>query len=122
MQIYNLAVTKVIYRPKRGQKEITLPVSFDEDEDFDDTEEDTDSDFEDPDTIEVPKTLSATEKKGAGDGSDDDIEVISSTNNGTKFGSAMGGFRNILPKPAGETGEIQSRSCEKITFQEGLDY
>ena len=90
-------------------------------------ESSTDSDFEDPDTIEVPKTLSATEKKGApapaaaGDGSDDDIEVISSTNNGTKFGSAMGGFRNILPKPAGETGEIQSRSCEKITFQEGLD-
>ena len=40
----------------------------------------------------------------AGEGSDDDIEVISSTNNGTKFGSAMGGFRNILPKPGpGET-------------------
>ena len=31
----------------------------------------------------------------------------------------MGGFRNILPKPAGETGEIQSRNCEKKNFSGG---
>ena len=68
---------------------------YDEDEDFEDTgdSDETDSDFEDPDTIEVPKTLSAGADKKAQtttieDGSDDDIEVISSTN-GTKFG---GGF------------------------------
>ena len=57
--------------------------------------EDTDSDFEDPDTVAVPQTLRSAggaggDKKAAPtvieDGSDDDIEVISSTNNGTKFG------------------------------------
>ena len=75
---------------------------YDEDEDFEDTEnsEDTDSDFEDPDTIDVPRTLAGTgdSKKVAAaaaaavteDGSDDDIEVISSTNNGAaKFGFGM---------------------------------
>ena len=68
---------------------------YDEDEDFEDTgdSDDTDSDFEDPDTIEVPKTLSASETKAQStpieDGSDDDIEVISSTNNGTKFGAGF---------------------------------
>ena len=68
---------------------------YDEDEDFEDTadSEDTDSDFEDPDTIEVPKTLTAGDKKAKSttieDGSDDDIEVISSTNNGTKFGAGF---------------------------------
>ena len=99
---------------------------YDEDEDFDDTEEETDSDFEDPDTIEVPKTLSAAEKKvapaAAGDGSDDDIEVISSTNNGTKFGSAMGGFRNILPKPG--PGETYTAWQSEITYpsQAGRDF
>ena len=76
---------------------------YDEDEDFEDTEnsEDTDSDFEDPDTIEVPKTLNAGDKKAAAsapaggmeDGSDDDIEVISSTNNGTKFGFGKPGMQ-----------------------------
>ena len=71
---------------------------FDEDEDFEDTGDSgdsEDSDFEDPDTIDVPKTLSAGDKKGQStvieDGSDDDIEVISSTNNGTKFGFGMKG-------------------------------
>ena len=68
---------------------------YDEDEDFEDTgdSDDTDSDFEDPDTIEVPKTLTAGDSKAQSttieDGSDDDIEVISSTNNGTKFGAGF---------------------------------
>ena len=67
------------------------------DQDFEDTgdSDDTDSDFEDPDTIEVPKTLSAGEQKAQTttieEGSDDDIEVISSTNNSIKFGSGLKG-------------------------------
>lgn len=60
----------------------------------------------------------------AGEGSDDDIEVISSTNNGTKFGSAMGGFRNILPKPGpGETNTAkQSYILTLYTLQVGRDF
>ena len=67
------------------------------DQDFEDTgdSDDTDSDFEDPDTIEVPKTLSAGEQKAQTttieEGSDDDIEVISSTNNSIKFGAGLKG-------------------------------
>ena len=79
---------------------------YDEDEDFEDTgdSDETDSDFEDPDTIEVPKTLSAGADKKAQtttieDGSDDDIEVISSTNNGTKFGFGMKGAGVLGEEP-----------------------
>ena len=68
---------------------------YDDEESMTENSEDTDSDFEDPDTVAVPQTLRSAggaggDKKAAPtvieDGSDDDIEVISSTNNGTKFG------------------------------------
>ena len=80
----------------------TAKKKYDEDEDFEETESDnTDSDFEDPDTMEVPKTLSAGIKKQTQQQqqqnnetteiSDDDIEVISSTNNGrAAFGANRG--------------------------------
>ena len=66
---------------------------YEEEEEIEDDTEDTDSEFEDPDTIEVPKSLSAGDKKtvtNTVEESDDDIEVISSTNNGSKFGANKG--------------------------------
>ena len=69
---------------------------FAEDEDFDDSEdsEGSESEFEDPDEMEVPmggKSLTASVNKKSVDGSDDDIEVIQSVNNGSgaKFGNNM---------------------------------
>merc|ERR1719291_1483716 len=83
--------------------------------------EDTDSDFEDPDTVAVPQTLRSAggaggDKKAAPtvieDGSDDDIEVISSTKNGTKFG--FGG----MGKPGGgsllKTKQLEDQGFEVI--------
>ena len=73
---------------------------FAEDEDFDDSEdsEGSESEFEDPDEMEVPmggKSLTtATVNKKTVDGSDDDIEVIQSVNNGsgTKFNNMRQGM------------------------------
>jgi len=81
-------------RPKRSGKK-----KYAEDEDFEDSEdsEGSESDFEDPDEMEVPmggKSLSASvNKKNNVEGSDDDIEVIQSVNNGSgpKFANRPAG-------------------------------
>ena len=92
---------------------------FAEDEDFDDSEEsgDTDSEFEDPDEMEVPmggKTLTASvNKPNNADGSDDDIEVISSVNNGA--GAKFGSFG--AKRPGMSTSEITTCSqCHVLTY------
>eukprot|EP00092_Neocalanus_flemingeri_P084217 GFUD01105768.1.p1 GENE.GFUD01105768.1~~GFUD01105768.1.p1 ORF type:complete len:104 (+),score=28.05 GFUD01105768.1:100-411(+) len=96
-------------RPKRsgGRKK-----KFAEDEDFDDSEESdvTDSDFEDPDEMEVPmggKSLTANVNKKNADGSDDDIEVISSVNNGS--GAKFGNF--AAKRPSLSASELRVWLC-----------
>ena len=73
-----------------------------EDEDFDsESDEGSESEFEDPDEMEVPMggkslTASVNKKAAAVDGSDDDIEVIQSVNNGNKFGNMRQGMLECL--------------------------
>ena len=69
-----------------------------EDEDFDsESDEGSESEFEDPDEMEVPMggkslTASVNKKAAAVEGSDDDIEVIQSVNNGNKFNNMRQGM------------------------------
>jgi len=82
-----------------------------EDEDFDsESDEGSESEFEDPDEMEVPMggkslTASVNKKAAAVDGSDDDIEVIQSVNNGSKFGNMRQAGGSLLKtKPNDDQG------------------